>query len=290
MDHPQMSNHSGLMIATTSHQPVLVLGANGKTGRRIVERLRARDVPVRQGSRMATPSFDWQSQRTWDAVVDGVRAAYISFQPDLAVPGAPETVGAFAHLAVQAGVQRLVLLSGRGEQEALRAEEIVQACGAEVTVLRCSWFTQNFTEGTFVPDVLSGEVMLPVGSVREPFLDADDIADAAVAALLDNGHAGRLYELTGPRLMSFEDAVAEIASVTGRPITFHPVPLEEYAAILNSVGVSADEVALVTYLFSEVLDGRNESVTDGVRQVLGRSPRDLRDSVRTALAAGALAA
>jgi uncharacterized protein YbjT (DUF2867 family) len=290
MDHPQMSNHSGLMIATTSHQPVLVLGANGKTGRRIVERLRARDVPVRQGSRMATPSFDWQSQRTWDAVVDGVRAAYISFQPDLAVPGAPETVGAFAHLAVQAGVQRLVLLSGRGEQEALRAEEIVQACGAEVTVLRCSWFTQNFTEGTFVPDVLSGEVMLPVGSVREPFLDADDIADAAVAALLDNGHAGRLYELTGPRLMSFEDAVAEIASVTGRPITFHPVPLEEYAAILNSVGVSADEVALVTYLFSKVLDGRNESVTDGVRQVLGRSPRDLRDSVRTALAAGALAA
>jgi uncharacterized protein YbjT (DUF2867 family) len=278
------------MIATTSHQPILVLGANGKTGRRIVERLRARDVPVRQGSRMATPSFDWQSQRTWDAVVDGVRAAYISFQPDLAVPGAPETVGAFAHLAVQAGVQRLVLLSGRGEQEALRAEEIVQACGAEVTVLRCSWFTQNFTEGTFVPDVLSGEVMLPVGSVREPFLDADDIADAAVAALLDNGHAGRLYELTGPRLMSFEDAVAEIASVTGRPITFHPVPLEEYAAILNSVGVSADEVALVTYLFSEVLDGRNESVTDGVRQVLGRSPRDLRDSVRTALAAGALAA
>ena len=278
------------MRNTTSHQPILVLGATGKTGRRIVERLLARNVPVRQGSRMATPPFDWQDQRTWGAAVDGVRAAYISFQPDLAVPGAPEAVGAFARIAVQAGVQRLVLLSGRGEEEALRAERIVQASGAEVTVLRCSWFTQNFTEGSFLPDVLSGEVMLPAGDAGEPFLDADDIADAAVAALLEDGHSGRVYELTGPRLMTFEEVTAEIASITGRPITFHSVPLEEYAATLTNLGVPADEVALVTYLFSEVLDGRNESVTDGVRQVLGRPPRDLRESVRSATAAGALAA
>jgi uncharacterized protein YbjT (DUF2867 family) len=132
------------MTTTTSHQPILVLGATGKTGRRILERLVARDVPTRQGSRTATPPFDWQDQRTWEAAVDGARAAYISFYPDLAVPGAPETVGTFAHTAVQAGVQRLVLLSGRGEEEARRAEGIVQASGAEVTVLRCSWFTQNF--------------------------------------------------------------------------------------------------------------------------------------------------
>ena len=256
------------MKTTTSHQPILVLGATGKTGRRIVERLLARNVPVRQGSRMATPPFDWQDQRTWGAAVDGVRAAYISFQPDLAVPGAPEAVGAFARMAVQAGVQRLVLLSGRGEEEALRAERIVQTSGAEVTILRCSWFTQNFTEGSFLPDVLSGEVMVPAGDVGEPFLDADDIA----------------------RLMNFEEATAEIASITGRPITFHSVPLEEYAATLTNLGVPADEVALVTYLFSEVLDGRNESVTDGVRQVLGRPPRDLRETVRSAAAAGARAA
>jgi uncharacterized protein YbjT (DUF2867 family) len=272
----------------TLHQPILVLGATGKTGRRIIERLHARDVPVREGSRVATPPFDWQDRRTWNAAVDGVRAVYLSFQPDLAVPGAPETVGAFAHTAVQAGVQRLVLLSGRGEEEALRAERIVQASGAEVTVLRCSWFTQNFTEGSFLPDVLSGEVALPVGTVREPFLDADDIADAAVTALLEDGHDGRVYELTGPRPMTFHEAIAEIASASGRSITFRTVPLPEYAAMLSEAGVPTDEVALLKYLFGEVLDERNESVTDGVRQVLGRPARDPSDHVRTAVAAGAL--
>ncbi len=191
---------------------------------------------------------------------------------------------------MQAGVQRLVLLSGRGEEEALRAEGIVQASGVEVTVLRCSWFTQNFTEGSFLPDVLSCEVALPVGAVGEPFLDADDIADAAVAALLDDGHAGRVYELTGPRLMTFHEAVAEIASASGRAITFRTVPLPEYAVMLSEVGVPADEVALLKYLFGEVLDGRNESVTDGVWQLLGRPARDLRDGVRSAVAAGAFVA
>jgi uncharacterized protein YbjT (DUF2867 family) len=228
--------------------------------------------------------------RSWNAAVDGVHAVYLSFQPDLAVPGAPETVGAFARTAVQAGVERLVLLSGRGEEEALRAEWIVQASGAEVTVLRCSWFTQNFTEGSFLPDVLSGEVALPVGTVREPFLDADDIADAAVVALLQDGHGGRVYELTGPRLMTFHEAVAEIALASGRSITFRTVPLPEYAAMLSEVGVPADEVALLKYLFGEVLDGRKESVTDGVRQVLGRPARDPSDHVGTAVAAGALLA
>lgn len=278
------------MRTITSHQPILVLGATGKTGRRIIERLLARDVPVRRGSRMATPPFDWQDQRTWGAAVDGVRAVYISFQPDLAVPGAPETVGAFARTAVQAGAQRLVLLSGRGEEEALRTEKIVQASGAEVTVLRCSWFTQNFTEGSFLPDLLSGEVALPVGTVREPFLDGDDIADGAVTALLEDGHAGRIYELTGPRLMTFQEAVAEIALASGRSITFGTVPLEEYAAALSEIGVPAVEVALLKYLFGEVLDGRNESVTDGVRQLLGRPAGDPSDHIRTAVAAGALLA
>jgi uncharacterized protein YbjT (DUF2867 family) len=278
------------MRTTTSDQPILVLGATGKTGRRVIDRLAARGVPVRHGSRGAMPPFDWQDERTWQAAVDGVRAVYISFQPDLAVPGGPETVGAFARAAVQAGVQRLVLLSGRGEDEALRAEGIVQASGGQVTVLRCSWFTQNFTEGSFLPDVLSGEVALPVGAVKEPFLDADDIADAAVTALLEDGHAGHVYELTGPRLMTLQEAVAEISMASGRSISFRTVPLPEYAAMLSEVGVPADEVALLKYLFGQVLDGRNEAVTDGVRQVLGRPARDLSDHIRSVVAAGALLA
>ncbi len=98
-----------------SQLPILVLGATGKTGRRVVDRLAARGVPTRPGSRSAEPPFDWNDRSTWAPVLDGVGAVYISYHPDLAIPGAAETVGAFAQLA--AG-RRLVLLTGRGEEEA----------------------------------------------------------------------------------------------------------------------------------------------------------------------------
>jgi uncharacterized protein YbjT (DUF2867 family) len=147
-------------------------------------------------------------------------------------------------------------------------------------VLRCSWFAQNFTEGALAPDVASGDVALPVRDVPEPFIDADDIADAAVAALLEDGHAGQVYELTGPRLLTFEEAIGEIALATGRDVRFRPVAMEDYTTTLRSYGVPAGEVALLAYLFGEVLDGRNASVTDGVRRILGREPRELAEHVR----------
>ena len=120
--------------------PILVLGAHGKTGRRIVERLRARDLPVRLGSRSAHPPFDWEDPGTWRPALEGARAAYVSYFPDLAAPGAPEAVGALAAVALDAGVERLVLLSGRGEEEAQRSEEMLRRSGAAWTVVRASWF------------------------------------------------------------------------------------------------------------------------------------------------------
>ncbi|WP_040592525.1 SDR family oxidoreductase, partial [Mesorhizobium metallidurans] len=182
-------------------KPTLILGGTGKTGRRLAERLTAQGLPVRIGSRSGTPAFDWQDRSTWAPALDGVDAVYISYYPDLAVPGAAEAVGAFAELAVERGVTRLVLLSGRGETEAQRAEEMLKASGADWTILRCAWFSQNFSEGFLVESLLEGEVALPVGNVGEPFVDADDIAEAAFVVLTQPGHVGQLYELTGPRLL-----------------------------------------------------------------------------------------
>ena len=127
----------------------------------------------------------------------GVRAVYLTYYPDLAVPGAVEATRSFAELAIQRGVPRLVLLSGRGEPEAERAEQAVRDTGADLTILRSTWFMQNFSEDYMLDHVLSGEVRLPAGDVPTPFLDADDIADVAVAALTDSRHVGKLYELTG---------------------------------------------------------------------------------------------
>ncbi|MEO3922329.1 NmrA family transcriptional regulator [Micromonosporaceae bacterium B7E4] len=264
----------------------LVLGGTGKTGRRVAERLTARGVPVRVGSRSGRPPFDWWDRATWAGVIRGVSAAYLSFYPDLAVPGAAETIRSFTALAVRGGVRRLVLLSGRGEEEAQRAERMVRDSGAEWTILRASWFNQNFSEGQLLAPLRDGELVLPVGDVGEPFVDADDIAEVAEAALIGDGHAGRLYELTGPRLLTFAEAVGEIAEAAGRDIRFRTIPVEEYAAVLAEQRLPADVSALLTYLFVEVLDGRNAQLADGVRRALGRQPRDFRDFARDAAATG----
>jgi uncharacterized protein YbjT (DUF2867 family) len=265
----------------------LVTGGTGKTGRRVVEQLRARGRDVRVGSRSGDVPFDWDDRSTWEPALRGATAAYISYFPDLAVPGAEAAVRALAQLAVQNDVRRLVLLSGRGEEEAQRAEKAVQESGADWTIVRCSWFNQNFSEGSFADLVLAGEVTLPAGDVPEPFVDADDIADVAVAALTEDGHVGQLYELTGPRLLTFADAVDEIAAASRRLVRFVPVSLDEFSGAIAELGEPDDVVWLLGYLFGEVLDGRNAHLTDGVQRALGRPPRDFRDYARTAAAAGA---
>lgn len=265
---------------------ILVLGANGKTGRRVAERLKLRGVPVRLGSRSGTPPFDWDDAATWHAALRGVSAAYITYYPDLAMPGAAAAIQAFSTLAVSSGVDRLVLLSGRGEPDAQRCEEIVRASGAGYTLLRASWFAQNFSENFLLQPLLSGEIALPVGEVGEPFVDADDIADLAVAALTDDRHVGQLYELTGPALWTFSRAIAEIAKATRRSIRFVQVPINEYVAALEAAQLPPEWVSLIRYLFTEVLDGRNASVADGVSRALGRPARSFEDYVRTTVATG----
>lgn len=264
----------------------LVIGANGKTGRRVVERLWTMEVPVRQGSRSGVPPFDWTAPATWAAAVRDVRAVYITYFPDVAAPGAPAAIAAFTAVAMKAGVQRLVLLSGRGEPEAQHCEAIIQASGLETTILRASWFAQNFSENFLLEPILGGEVVLPVGPVGEPFVDADDIADVAVAALTEDRHVGQLYELTGPRLWTFAEAVAKIARVTQRRITFQQIPIADYAEALRAAQLEPGVVDLITYLFTEVLDGRNASIKDGVQRALGRPPRDFADYVRATAETG----
>lgn len=265
----------------------LVLGATGKTGRRVTDRLEARGLPVRRGSRSADPAFDWNDRTTWSAAVDGVRAVYISYYPDVAAPGALETIRAFVETTVAAGVARLVFLSGRGEEEALLVEEVVKASGVEWTILRSTWFAQNFSEGDFVELIRHGEVALPAGPVGEPFVDVDDVAAVAAAALIEDRHVGQTYELTGPRLLTFADAVAEISKAAGRDIVFVDITPEQFGNALAAEGVPAEEIELWTYLFTTVLDGRNAHVADGVQRALGRPPRDFGDFVRAAAATGA---
>jgi uncharacterized protein YbjT (DUF2867 family) len=269
----------------TREKPILVLGSTGKTGRRVVERLRARGIPTRAGARSGEPPFDWDDRDTWAPVLQGVGSVYVSHYLD-ALPGAAEIIGSFAELAVANGIPRLVHLSGRGEAEAELAEQAMRDTGAEVTTLRSTWFSQNFSESYFLDGLLAGELALPAVNAPEPFVDADDIADVAVAALTEDGHVGETYELTGPRLLTFTDAVGEIAQATGRKIRYVPVSIEDFAAGLEEQAVPGDWIELLVYLFQEVLDGRNAHLADGVQRALGREPKDFADYARDAAATG----
>ncbi|MGN8068197.1 NAD(P)H-binding protein [Mucilaginibacter sp. 22184] len=265
---------------------ILVLGGTGKTGSRVVSKLQQLGRPVRVGSRNAAIPFDWNDQSTWGPVLQGIDSVYIAYQPDLAVPGATDTIRNLAKLSIANGVSHLVLLSGRGEEEAQACEKIVMNAGVNWTILRASWFNQNFSEGYLLDPILYGQVDLAVGDVPEPFIDADDIADVAVAALTTDGHAGQLYELTGPRLLTFHDAIQEIATALGTPVQYNQISMDDYKAMMREYQIPDDYIWLISYLFTEVLDGRNASLADGVERALGRKPTDFSEYVRKAVATG----
>jgi uncharacterized protein YbjT (DUF2867 family) len=264
----------------------LVTGGTGKTGRRVVERLRVRGVETRIASRTSYPAFDWHDSSTWNAVLEGVQSAYIAYAPDIAIPGATELIREFVDAAVTQGVQHLVLLSGRGEEEAQAAEQIVQSAGIDWTIVRSGWFMQNFSEGEFLQMVLDGAITLPARRIPEPFIDVNDIADVVVAALTEDGHAGEVYEVTGPRMLNFDEVAQEISMAAGRQVQFVRVKPDSFAHAIEESGAPQDIAWLLNYLFESVLDGRNAFVCDGVQRALGRQPADFSDFARRVAARG----
>ncbi|WP_371153844.1 NAD(P)H-binding protein [Jannaschia sp. 2305UL9-9] len=266
--------------------PVLVIGATGKTGRRVAARLQAMDLPVRLGARQSDTPFDWQAPETWAPALRGARAAYVTYFPDLAFPGAVEKLKALCAVAKEVGVQRLVLLSGRGEHHAKLGEDVVRASGIGFTIVRSAWFAQNFSEGYLRAPILDGVLPMPGGGIAEPIIDIDDIADVVVAALTQDDHDGHLYEVTGPRLMTFADMARVLGDAIGRPIRHIPISFEDFHAEIAKSGDTfvAD---VFTAIARETLDGRNAHVSDGVMRALGRPPRDFADYAGTAAASGA---
>ena len=260
---------------------ILVLGGTGKTGRRVVQRLQEQGHAVRPATRSTPTRFDWHDDSTWEPALDGVRAAYVV----QAEEGETAQLTAFGKLAAARGVERLVLLSARdwalsGGEEALAGERAVQSAGTGWTVLRPTWFQQNFAEASFLHDpVLRGEMVLCAGDGLEPFVSAEDIADVAVAALTDDRHTGQIYELSGPRPLSWSDAVAAIAAATGRRITYRAVTPAEYRAHAAAHGIDDGAAAVLETLFGWIAAGRNAHVSDGVQRALGRAPRDFTDYV-----------
>ncbi|MBT1256896.1 NAD(P)H-binding protein [Rhodococcus erythropolis] len=262
------------MTTTSDIQSAVVIGGTGKTGARVAQRLTAVGIRTRIASRTSGTRFDWNDQTTWQPAMSGVEAAYVTYAPDLAVPESSTHIEELAELAYREGVRRMVLLSGRGEPAAQKAEQVLVDTGLEWAVVRASWFAQNFSEGYLLDPIREGHLELPVGEVGEPFIDVDDLADVAVAALTRTDLLGRVLEVTGPELLTFAEAVEAISAASGRAVSFERIGLQQFSDGMAEVGVPSDVVELLTYLFAEVLDGRNQSVTGVVEEVLERPARD----------------
>ena len=266
-------------------QPILVVGANGKTGSRVVARLEDKGFAVRRGSRNADIPFDWESPETWEPTLSGVSKAYVTYFPDLAFPGAVEKLEAFTKVAAQTGLSHMVLLSGRGEHFASLGEEVVRNSGLGFTIVRAAWFAQNFSEGYLRDPILGGVLPMPGGDIAEPIIDIDDIAEVVTAALTEEGHLGKRYEVTGPRLMTFAEMAGVLSSALGRHIQHVPISFEDFHA---NVAASGDTFVadVFTQIARETLDGRNAYTSDGVEQALGRKPHDFADFAQSAALSG----
>ncbi|MFQ5469706.1 MAG: NmrA family NAD(P)-binding protein [Gammaproteobacteria bacterium] len=268
------------------NSPILIIGKNGKTGARVNQRLQALGYATRAVSRSTTPSFDWENPATWAAAIKGTRSAYVTYQPDLAVPNAEAAIKAFVQVARENGLEHIVLLSGRGEEGAQRAEKILQESGISWNIVRCNWFCQNFSESFMLEGILAGELVLPAADTVEPFVDADDIADVVVATLTQPGHQNKLYELSGPRALNFAQCIKEISEALGRPVKYTTVSVDDYIELLRGQGIPEDMQWLLRELFTVVFDGRNSNVMPGVEEALKRPATDFKTYVQKTIESG----
>jgi uncharacterized protein YbjT (DUF2867 family) len=265
----------------TTTKTILVLGATGKTGRRLLPYLSARGATARAASRQAGEGrtrFDWNEPDTYDPALAGADAIYL-VPPDL-IEDATPIVGPFLDRAVRAGVRRVVLLSSMGvefpaEDRASgrnRLEQHVKASGLEWTILRPGGFNQNFSEGFLLPGILhANAIATATGDGAVAFVDADDIAAVAAAALTEDGHDQATYAITGPEALTFADAAAIIGTAAGRAIAHRQISSAELTQILCRAGLPANYAAIVVRDQEAIRDGLGTRVTDVVPRITGRA-------------------
>jgi uncharacterized protein YbjT (DUF2867 family) len=261
---------------------VLIIGATGKTGSKVYDLL-SNVLPssqIKAASRSSEIEFDWTQLDTWLPALQGVSHVYLTYFPDLAAPTSEAHISRFCTLAKSLGVKHVTLLSGRGELAAQTCEDILINSGLSWTIIRASWFNQNFSDGFFKTFIDAGHIHLPVDSVREPFIDVNDIAEIGAQSILDTKHKNKLYEVTGPELLTLRDVAEKFSHVLGRAINFKTISEKEFSLTMSAAQVPQGIIELLNFLFTEVLDGRNEHLTNGVEEALGRKPTSFSEFIR----------
>lgn len=272
--------------------PVLVTGGTGKTGRRVAALLAARGVEARVASR--TPRapgqvrLDWHDPATFAPALDGVRAAWLVAPGD--TPELLPVMLPFLERAVGEGVGQLVLLSAsslpRGGPMMGAVHDWVARHAPGWSVLRPSWFMQNFSEAQHLATIRDeGRIYSAAGDGRIPFIDASDIAAVAVEALLDDAFGNGERVLTGPRALTYDEAAAIIGEARGRPVRHHRLSVAGLVERFERFGIPPDYARVLASMDEAIAEGAENRVTDEVERVTGRPPVDLAAFARATAAA-----
>ncbi|MGE8552636.1 MAG: NAD(P)H-binding protein [Chryseobacterium jejuense] len=265
---------------------ILVIGGGGKNGRRVVNKLKNLGLQVlfttriKEDVKEGVVFFDWNDPSTYHPVLQDVEKVYI-VHPDTSMPGAYEQIEELVNNMVKQSVSKAVLLSGRGQESVEKCEEILKDSSLEWVIIRSAWFSQNFNEGHFLQGIKTGEVVFLSGAVTEPFVDLDDLSDVVVETILHKIHNGKVYEVTGEELLTFKDAVEMIGQYLGYPVKYILLNKDEYLDMLKQAGLPDDMAKHFVWTFSEILDGRNQNIGDGIHKVLGRKPKTFSEFIKT---------
>lgn len=272
-----------------SQYTVTVFGATGKTGRHVARYAAERGWRVRAAGRRSPAHgvlepFDWDDERTWTSAARGSDAAYVLIPFNH--PGAPERTPALLSAIAAAGVGRVVLLSSLDVTEAepdsplRQAEDTLFGLPVVTASLRPTWFLDNFTAGSFAGMVSAGELRLPAGEGRIPFVDARDVAAVGVAALAPDGPTGEL-PITGPAALTHHEVAEALTVGLGRSVTYVPVAAAEFVDLMVARGFTVDYGTFLAEALDRVATGELKiPVYDTVSRFVGRDAYSALDFAR----------
>ena len=255
----------------------LILGGTGKTGRRLGQALTSAGHVARLASRHSAVRFDWHDQSGWPEALRGADGLFI-VGPGSATDWSPLLTDLLAAAAAN-GVARAVLLSARAVEflpdgAVARAERALRAGPLPWTILRPAHFAQNFTEAMFASS--DGRILAPAGTGAEPFIDVQDIAEVAAAVLAGGTFDGMTLELSGPEAVSFTEAAAILAAVSGTPVRYADESEEDHVGRLRASGTPEGYIRWRMAMLGAIKRGDDAYLSDGVQQVLHRPPASFR--------------
>lgn len=282
---------------------IAVTGATGHLGRLVVESLLERGTPADQVvAAVRTPSkaadlaargvlvreADYSRPETLVTAFEGVDTLLLVSSSEVG-QRVPQHV-AVIDAAKAAGVGRVVYTSVlHADTSSLvlapdhkATEEHLAQSGLATTILRNSWYIENYAQSVQQARE-TGEILASVGDGRIASATRAEYAEAAAVVLLDEAHAGKVYELTGDVAWTHDELAAAASEVLGREVSYHRVSSEEHAAVLAGFGLDEGTVGFVVALDGNIRDGQLADVTDDLSTLLGRPTLGLVESLRESL-------